>query len=60
MAGIGQVESMESIYIIALWLVGIVLVVIGWYVPGAGGFAWLGAATLVFGAALAFRRGSST
>jgi membrane-bound ClpP family serine protease len=51
---------MESIYIIALWLLGIVLVVIGWYLPGAGGFAWLGAATLVFGAALAFRRGGSS
>ena len=59
MVGIGQVERMESIYIIALWLLGVVLVLIGWYVPGAGGFAWLGAATLVFGAVLAFRRSSS-
>ena len=51
---------MESIYIIALWLLGIVLVVIGWYVPGAGGFAWLGAATMIFGAVMAFRRSSSS
>ena len=57
-AGIRRVKRLESIYIIALWLLGIVLVVIGWYIPGAGGFAWLGAATLIFGAVLAFRRGS--
>ena len=47
---------MESIYIIALWLLGIVLVAVGWYIPGAAVFAWLGLATLIFGAALAFRR----
>ncbi len=46
---------MESIYIVLLWLIGIVLVATGWYVPGAGGFQWLGAVTLFFGAALAFR-----
>ena len=60
MDGVSLVKRMESIYIIALWLLGIVLVAIGWYVPGAGGFAWLGAATLVFGAVLAFRRSSSS
>jgi len=59
-AGARRARRMESIYIVALWLLGIVLVVIGWYVPGAGGFAWLGAATLVFGAALAFRRSGSS
>ena len=47
---------MESIYIISLWLLGIILVVVGWYIPKAGIFAWLGLATLIFGAALAFRR----
>ena len=47
---------MESVYIISLWLLGIILVVVGWYIPEAGIFAWLGLATLVFGAALAFRR----
>ena len=51
---------MESIYILGLWLLGIVLVAVGWYIPGAGVFAWLGLATLVFGAALAFRRGRLT
>jgi membrane-bound ClpP family serine protease len=51
---------MESIYIIALWLLGIVLVVVGWYVSGAGGFAWLGAGTMIFGAVMAFRRSSSS
>jgi len=53
-------EQMESIYIIALWLLGIVLVVVGWYIPNAGVFAWLGLATLIFGAALAFRRSHAT
>jgi len=47
---------MESVYIIALWLIGVTLVVIGWYVPGAGMIDWLGAVTLAFGALLAFRR----
>jgi membrane-bound ClpP family serine protease len=47
---------MESVYIIALWLLGIVMVIVGWYVSDAGVFAWLGLATLIFGAALAFRR----
>jgi len=50
--------EMESIYIIALWLMGIVMIAVGWYVPNASGFVWLGALTLLFGAALAFfRRG---
>ena len=60
MAGIRRVKLMESIYVIALWLLGIILVAIGWYVPGAGGFAWLGAATLIFGAVLAIRRSASS
>jgi membrane-bound ClpP family serine protease len=47
---------MESVYIIALWLIGIALVVVGWYVPGASLIVYLGAVTLVFGALLAFRR----
>jgi hypothetical protein len=47
---------MESVFIIALWLIGIVLIAIGWYVPGASGIAWLGGLTLAFGALLALRR----
>ena len=46
---------MESLYVILLWLIGIIMIAIGWYVQGAGGFVYLGALTLVFGAALAFR-----
>jgi len=46
---------MESLHIVLLWLFGIVMIGIGWYVPGAGGIAWLGAATLVFGAIVALR-----
>jgi membrane-bound ClpP family serine protease len=45
---------MRGLYIIFLWLLGIVLVSIGWYVPGAGIIALLGAATLIFGAYLAY------
>lgn len=47
--------EMESLHIVLLWLFGIVMIGIGWYVPGAGGIAWLGAATLVFGAIVALR-----
>jgi len=59
-SGVKDGEQMESIYIIALWLLGIVLVVVGWYIPDAGILAWLGLATLIFGAALAFRRSHAT
>jgi membrane-bound ClpP family serine protease len=59
-SGVKDREQMESIYIIALWLLGIVLVVVGWYIPDAGILAWLGLATLIFGAALAFRRSHAT
>jgi len=51
---------MESIYIIGLWLLGIILVAVGWYIPEAWIFAFLGLATLVFGAALALRRSHGT
>ena len=47
---------MESVFIIMIWLLGIIMIAIGWYVPNAGGFVWLGGLTLVFGAALAFMR----
>jgi membrane-bound ClpP family serine protease len=48
---------MEGRYVIGLWMLGIILVIVGWYVPGAGAVAWLGGITLAFGAAVAlFRR----
>ncbi len=45
---------MRGLYIVFLWLLGIILVVFGWYIPGAGVIALLGAATLIFGAFLAY------
>ena len=45
---------MENLYIIILWIIGIILVAVGWYVPGASGFQILGFLTMAFGAALAF------
>jgi membrane-bound ClpP family serine protease len=43
---------------VLLWLLGILLIAASWYLPGAGGFFWLGGLTLLFGFALAyFRRG---
>ncbi len=39
-----------------LWLLGIFLVVVSWYVPNAGGFFWLGGLTLGFGVLLALVR----
>lgn len=41
---------------IFLWLLGIVLIAISWYVPNAHGFFWLGGITLALGAALALLR----
>ncbi|HEV2225815.1 MAG TPA: hypothetical protein VGR56_03310 [Nitrososphaerales archaeon] len=41
-----------------LWVLGILLIAVSWYLPGAGGFLWLGGLTLLFGFSLAyFRRG---
>ncbi len=45
---------MRGFYIVLLWLLGIVLVATGWYIPGAGIIALLGAVTLLFGAYLAY------
>jgi membrane-bound ClpP family serine protease len=47
---------MESIYVVALWLLGIVLIAVGWYIPDASIFVWLGGLTLLFGAAIVFMR----
>jgi len=41
---------------IFLWMLGIVLIAISWYLPNAQGFLWLGAVTVAFGAALALLR----
>ena len=49
---------MEGRYVIGLWILGIVLVIVGWYIPGASIFGWLGAITLAFGAAVALYRRS--
>jgi hypothetical protein len=44
---------------ILLWLLGIVLIAVSWYIPGAGGFFWLGGLSLLFGFVLAYlRRGA--
>jgi hypothetical protein len=50
---------MEGPYIVLLWLLGIVLVAASWIIPRAGGFAYLGALTLAFSAALALLRRNS-
>ncbi|MGD0146525.1 MAG: hypothetical protein ABSB53_06725 [Nitrososphaerales archaeon] len=47
---------MEFPSFIILWLLGIALIVISWYVPHAQGFFWLGGITLAFGVALALLR----
>ena len=49
-------DKMDTHHLIILWLIGVVLIAIGWYLPGAMIFLWLGVLTLIFGAALAFRR----
>ena len=40
---------------VALWIIGIVLVSASWYVPNSGGLFWLGALTLLIGAAIALK-----
>ena len=39
-----------------LWLLGLFLIALSWYIPGAAGFFWLGGLTLLFGFALVYFR----
>jgi membrane-bound ClpP family serine protease len=41
---------------VLLWLLGILLIAASWYLPGAGGFLWLGGLTLLFRFAIAYFR----
>ena len=34
---------------VGLWLLGVVLIVIGWYVPNGSGFEFIGALALIAG-----------
>jgi membrane-bound ClpP family serine protease len=40
-----------------MWVVGIAAIAISWFVPGAGGFFWLGIAALIVGTLFGFRSG---
>lgn len=33
----------------ALWMIGIAAIAIGWFIPGAGGFFWLGVGAIIVG-----------
>lgn len=44
---------MRGLYFIFLWLLGLLLVSVGWY-AGAGIIALLGVVTLIFGAYVAY------
>jgi len=44
---------MEGRYIIGIWMPVMVLMLLGWHIPGASVVAWPGAITLAFGAAVA-------
>ncbi len=50
---------MRGLYIVLLWLLGIVLVGVGWYIPGATIIVVLGVLTLLFGAYLAYLQRSA-
>jgi len=53
----GSVEpAMALPSFIILWLLGILLIAVSWYVPKAGGFLWLGVISLAFGAVLGLLR----